>query len=322
MRKERNLNMRELFKYLLLPLLLLTGFFLLLLRLKILKAVKLMLMKAKVSIEDKDRETKLLQRKNLGEFEKKNTFYLMVERQIEYSGLRRRFENLTAGKLIVFNVVPTSALYALGLFLFGFKAGLFMALGYALTGVVFTEYLKSKNLKATGEQLPGLLDFLGNYSLTGSELISIFSQISRYVDEPLRSVMQECEMEARITGDSYLALESMAEKNEHPQFKLLVRNISVTARYGGDFNLLVTESRKSLREYLSQAADRKGMVTEAAINMILLLAMSVIVLAVVNLMIGGGIMQVLLGTFVGHLSITGMIVIFILFIYQIFSLYK
>ena len=31
-----------------------------------------MLMKARVSIEDKDRETKLLQRKNLGEFEKKN----------------------------------------------------------------------------------------------------------------------------------------------------------------------------------------------------------------------------------------------------------
>ena len=314
--------MRELFKYFLLPCLLFIGFLFLLLRLRILKALKLMLLKARVSIEDRDRQTKLLQRKNLGEFEKKNTFYLMIERQIEYSGLRRRFEGLGAGKLVVFDVFAASAFYAAGLFIFGFKAGFFSALFYVICRIVLTEHLKSKNLKATSEELPKLLDFLGNYSLTGSELISIFSQISRYMAEPLKSVMEECEMESKITGDSHLALISMADKIEHPQFKQLVRNISVTARYGGDFNLLVTESRKSLREYLSHAADRKSLVAEATINMMLLLAMSVIVLAVVNLMIGGGIMQVLFGTLVGHLAIAGMIVIFILFIYQIFSLYK
>ena len=64
--------MRELFKYFLLPCLLFIGFLFLLVRLRILKALKLMLLKARVSIEDRDRQTKLLQRKNLGEFEKKN----------------------------------------------------------------------------------------------------------------------------------------------------------------------------------------------------------------------------------------------------------
>ena len=184
------------------------------------------------------------------------------------------------------------------------------------------EILKSRNLKMTDEELPKLLDFLGNYSLTSGELMSIFSQISRYLKEPLRSALEECEAESRITGDMNMALISMAERIEHPQFKQLVRNLEITARYSADFKALVADSRRSMREYLSQNRDRKGMLREAGINMGLLLIMSVIVLLIVNLLIGGGVTEILFTTFVGRCAIGGMVFILILFMSQVFKLNK
>ncbi len=302
--------------------LLLLGFILLLLRLEILKSIRLFLLKTRHSIDEKDRETRILRRENLREFEKKNSLYLRLERQIEYSGLRRRFESLSAGKLIVFEVIFVSAVYALSMLLFGYKAALiFAGLGFGTIQLILV-HLKSRNLRAVNDELPKLLDFLGNYSYSSAEVISILSQISKYLEEPLRSALEECEMESRLTGDVNLALASMADKIEHPQFKQLVRNIEITSRYGADFTTLVSESRKSMRDYMSANADRRGMLSEAAINMGLLIVMSLIVLMVVNIMIGGGIINILFTTFVGHLAIAGMVFIFILFISQMFSLNK
>ena len=302
--------------------LLFAGLLMLLYRVEFLKNLRNALIRARISIDEQDRQTKVLRRKNLRDFEKKNTLWLSIEKQIEYSGLRLRLPSFSAGKLIVINVVVTGLLYWIAMVLFGLPAALLVPVIFLFAEFMLLEILKSRNLKMTDEELPKLLDFLGNYSLTSGELMSIFSQISRYLKEPLRSALEECEAESRITGDMNMALISMAERIEHPQFKQLVRNLEITARYSADFKALVADSRRSMREYLSQNRDRKGMLREAGINMGLLLIMSVIVLLIVNLLIGGGVTEILFTTFVGRCAIGGMVFILILFMSQVFKLNK
>lgn len=55
-------------------------------------------------------------------------------------------------------------------------------------------------------------EFLGNYSLTAGEITSVLGQVSKYMEEPLRSAMEECAYEAQITGDHSTALLTMAER--------------------------------------------------------------------------------------------------------------
>ena len=310
------------FEYALIFLFLFVGFMILLYRSEFLMGLKKALIRAKVSIDEQDRQSRILHRKNLREFEKKNTLWIRLEKQIEYSGLRRRFPKISAGRLIVVNVIFPAAIFWIFTVLFGIRAGIISLVAIYVTEIITIGYLKARNLKAVDEELPKLLDFLGNYSLTSGELISIFSQISKYLKEPLRGVLEECESESKVTGDMRMALISMADKIEHPRFKQLVRNLEITARYSADFTALVSDSRRGMREYLSQNRDRKGMLREAGINMGLLIIMSVIVLLVVNLLIGGGIGAILFGTFVGHMAMGAMAFIMILFMAQVFSMNK
>ncbi len=298
------------------------GFLVLLHRMEFLDLGRKTLVKARISIDEKDRQTRVQRRINLEGFEKKNTFWLHLEKQIEYSGLRQRFPRITAGKLIVASVVTIAAVFWIVAVFAGYAAGAAAGAGVFFLEFAVIEVLKTKSLKTVGEELPKFLDFLGNYSLTQGELMSIFSQISRYLKDPLKSALEECEAESRITGDMNMALISMAEKIEHPQFKQLVRNLEITARYSADFKALVADSRRSMREYLSQNRDRKGMLREAGINMGLLMIMSVIVLMIVNVLIGGGLTDILTKTFVGHAAAGGMVFILVLFMSQVIKMSK
>lgn len=123
------------------------------------------------------------------------------------------------------------------------------------------------------------------------------------MDEPLRSALDTCFYEAQTTGDAGLALLSMAEKIEHPKFKELVRNMEISIRYCADFSAMVSSSRRSIREYLRVSQERRGMLREAAVNMILLLGMSAIVLSVVGFLTEVSLWELMTGTLPGRVGI-------------------
>ena len=78
----------------------------------------------------------------------------------------------------------------------------------------FLSTLRAEELRVTNENLLKCLNFLGNYSLTAGEITMVLGQVSRYVEEPLKGALEECAYEAQTTGDSSLALLSMAERIE------------------------------------------------------------------------------------------------------------
>lgn len=256
------------------------------------------------------------------EFQKKNSVWLWLESQIEFSGLKRLIPGASAGRLLVADVVIGAALFMLGIILKGTMLGCLLVI-LLLAGEFFgIAVAKASNQKKVNEEMPKFLDFLGNYSMSSGELITIFSQISRYLEDPIRSVLEECEAESRISGDSQMAIAAMADKIEHPQFRQFIRNIEITSRFSADFSALVSDSRKSMREYLSSTRERKSLLREAGINMGLLLIMSVVVLLIVNVLIDGSVWSILFGTLVGHLALIGMGIILALFTLQVFSMNK
>lgn len=298
-------------------LLLLLGFWLFFREMRVLEHMAGLLRKTRWDMEASARQRALEGRRQLLELVQENTFWTALERELYYSGIKLRFPEVSAELWIAGNLAVISLAVLLLSACFGFAAGVLGAAVLAAVEFFVLRYLRMANLKAVNEHMMKLLDFLGNYSITAGEAAGIFHQVGRYMEEPIKSALDACYYEAQTTGDTGLALLSMAEKIEHPKFKELARNMEISIRYCADFTLLVSGSRRSLREYLRVSQERKGMLAEAFINMALLLGMSLLVLLVVGYLVQMPAAELLTGTLPGRIGMGVLAGIGILFLGQV-----
>lgn len=297
--------------------LLFVGFFLLFSTGHIHRYVGVSLRRVGREMDEAARKRVLEERRQANCLAGKHSFLVEVERELYYSGIKLRFPKLTAELFVAGNLAVAAAMFVFG----SMFAGMIGALcGVLLWGVgeylVFSQ-LKVRNLKTVSENLMKLLDFLGNYSVTSGEVASILHQVSKYMEHPLKAVLETCYFDVQTTGDAQGALLQMAEKVEHPKFKELIHNMEVSLRYCADFSALVSGSRRSLLEYLKSAGERKGMLREAVISMGLLLGMSFVILLTVGSLVGMTPMQLLTDTLPGRVGMFILTVIGILFAGQL-----
>ena len=241
-----------------------------------------------------------------------------LERQLLYSGLSTKLPGLTPEVYITGNLLIAVCIY----FLFSLAGGawwlgLAAILIFEVSVILLQNQLILRNYNAVDENLLKFLDFLGNYSITSGEVTVIISQISGYMDEPLKTVLEECYYEAQTSGDVSMALLSMAEKIQHPKFKELVRNLEISMRYSADFTILVSQSRKSVREHIRMRQERKALTSEAWVNILILGIMTVVILKAVEALIGVPLEEILLQSWVGRGCLAGIVVILLLFYGQI-----
>lgn len=300
--------------------LLFLGFLMLFRRIRWLEIITGLLRQTEKNMDEAARLRLLENRKKLLAVEKENSLWFKLEQELQYSGMKGRFAFLTAERWIAGNLLAAVILFLFLLAVWSWKGAVLGVL--LLWGAEFLvlQACKMRAMKSVNENILKFLDFLGNYSITAGEVTSIFHQISRYVEEPLKSALEECCYEAQTTGDAGLALLSMAEKIEHPKFKELVRNMEINLRYCADFTMLVGNSRRSMRDYLKQREERKSMIREAAINMALLLGMSAFVFLIVERLIEVSIWTILLGTFVGRIALGMLGIILCLFLVQAYRI--
>ena len=267
---------------LLILILLFTGFFLLFREMGTLKRIADALGKTRSGMNAASRQRSLADRQNLLNMQEKYSRWYSMEQQLQYCGVKDRFPGITAEWWLLGHLAAASILFMTVSVFGGVWTAAVTLLVCAGAERLFLRRLRKNNFRRTEENLTKLLNFLDNYSVASGEITGIFEQISRYMEEPVKSALDVCCYEAATTGDVGMALLAMAERIEHPKFKELARNMEVSVRYCADFSVLVNSSRRSLREYLRVAQERRGMLREAAINLTLLAGMSVVVLLVVG----------------------------------------
>lgn len=298
------------------------GFLALLYRIRWLEQLSRALKRTRDSMDETARRRLLESRKNLQDIHRKYSLWMRLEQELAYSGLRVRFPFLNAERFLVLSILLEVAVFLTVLLLGGpGRACIGMLLCLALEYIAL-QTGKFRAMRSVNDNLIKFLDFLGSYSITAGEITGIFHQVSRYVEEPLQSALEECYYEAQTTGDTNLALLSMAEKIEHPKFKELARNMEISIRYCADFTALVSNSRRSIREYHRMGDEKKGMLREAVINMLLLAAMSVLVLLIVDGLIGVSMWNVLRNTIPGRIAVGALGMIMLLFLRQIYRIHR
>lgn len=292
---------------------LLGGFYLLFYQGRILGRISRMLRKTRTDIDLAARQRGLENRRQLMELQENHSLWFRLERLLYYSGIRQRFPGISAENWVAGSVAVTGGVFLIALIFGDIRTAVCASAAMMAAEAAVLRYLRTRNLRAVNDELMKLLDFLGNYSITAAEVTSTLDQVSRYMEEPVKTALEECYLEAQVTGDTGIALLSMADKVEHPKFQELARNMEISVRYCADFTALVSSSRRSMREHLRITQERKAMLREAIVNMALLLAMSLAVLLTVGHLINLSFRELVWGTIPGRVGLGALGVIFLLF---------
>ena len=184
-----------------------------------------------------------------------------------------------------------------GTWIFGMLG--FVGVGFLCYMVLY--FMALSNYRKTEESLMTFINLLENYSSMEDELIAIFSRIQTFLTEPIKSAVEQCCIEAEMTGDKGRAIRNLEKRIEHEKFKELVRNLEICSRYEANYGEVIKDSRSLLREYLAAAKERKAILNNARIEIAMIIGCSGIVFWMMNDFTQAGIMSVLLGSMVGNI---------------------
>ena len=162
-------------------------------------------------------------------------------------------------------------------------------------------FMALSNYRKTEESLMTFINLLENYSSMEDEIIAIFSRIQTFLTEPVKSAVEQCCMEAEMTGDKGRAIRNLEKRIEHEKFKELVRNLEICSRYEANYGEVIKDSRSLLREYLAAVKERKSIINNARIEIAMIIGCCGLVFWMINDFTQTGIFSLLLGSTVGNL---------------------
>ncbi|MCR4792837.1 MAG: type II secretion system F family protein [Lachnospiraceae bacterium] len=275
-----------------------------------------------VRVDEKGRQSAAQKRNALKMRSRDESLMGRLNRALIYSGIRRRHPRIYAETFLALICLASASLLIGAGAVAGIAAGLICMTAFVASVYACIRFMEISALKRTGEDMPRLLDLLGSFAVSGAVYSNIFGQISTYMNEPLRSAFEECEAEGKMSGDLSLALLSLADKIEHPQFKQLIRNMEITSRHSEDIEGLVNDTRRSLRDYIRESSDRKTMLRESAINMGLLILMSMVVLVITASLSETSVTGILTATIPGRVTLFVIAAVLFLYFSQAAALYK
>lgn len=247
------------------------GFYLLFYQAQILEWKCGYLKKTQKDMDMAAKQKGLENKRQLSKIKEQHALWFRLKQWLYYSGIRQRFPGITpefwlAGNLVVIGLVSLFSKIFLGI-----REMFVITSAFIMVQSLLLQYLRSRNMRAVNENLMKLLKLLGNYRITAPEVANVFHHVSRYMEEPIRTTLEECYLETLVTGDVGRALLSMEEKIEHPQFKAFARNIEIAVRYCADITALINGSRHSMMEYLRIEQKKKAMLRNIALKTLLLI---------------------------------------------------
>lgn len=134
-----------------------------------------------------------------GSQEKSSLFY-RIDVSLAQSGLTKKFPFLNTELFLGIVIVSIAAAFTAGT-RYSLFAGLTAAFltGFLYYAIVYL--LMAENYKKTEKQIVNFVDMLKNYSRTSDDILTIFKNVSLYLEEPLKSAVNKCCAEAAATGD-------------------------------------------------------------------------------------------------------------------------
>lgn len=247
---------------------------------------------------------------------------LKLDRTINYSNIKKYIPFLNSTTYIFTMAIFASVALIVGTKLSGLAIGVACAGTVILVYLVVLMLLASLNYKKVENNVMTFINLVENYSKTNNDLISIMGKIHYYLDEPLKTQVEECYYLGQRTGDVDLALDTLQRNVQHSKFKEIIRNLIICSHYEANYEDVVEDSRDMLIVYLAGKRERAEMARNARIELSILLGACAVVFYMIQSFLGDNIIELLQSNIIGMIILLYCVLVIFAVIFQIIFIGK
>ena len=235
----------------------------------------------------------------------------LIDKMIEYSGVKRHMGFLTAEVFLYFVILLAAVAGIAGYILSGKLIVSMAVAALAFVMVFLVIYIMSGVYYISLEKnIMTFLNLIDNFNKSEDDIVEIIRKTVGYVDNPLKELLRDFCNDAKLLGDTRAAFENLEGKLEHDKCRELIRNIEVCSRYDSDYAEVIHDCRISMTDYLSIKAERRAIISNGRIEVaILLVSAGIIVMLYAG--ITNGMWLLLFDTFIGNCILLYCAVVFI-----------
>lgn len=235
---------------------------------------------------------------------KKKGFARILEKDIKryvYSGLDRKLKKIGYLWWIIIKAAITLMTTVLAAvvsknILIGLLFGCIAIAGF----FIYENILVLRNHQSIDRELVKMMNLIGAFSETNGKISVIFGDIAEYLEDPLRSMLQECSYDARISGDENLAMAIMTAKTDHAKFKETIKNLQICLSYSPNFKNVIDSTKESLLMEQKLKRERESLARDSTINMVLVSVLLIFALGIsTKISDGMSVVQLLFNTTAG-----------------------
>jgi len=194
-----------------------------------------------------------------------------IDEDLAYSGIKNTFPWITT-ELYIF--ITCGIALILGAAVTIFTTWIYGVVVIIITVITFNTIIiimGSRQEQKIEKILLQFMNIVDNFSKTSDDLITILDRTSKYIDEPLATIIAESVVEARNTGDSMLALQHLQDKVKTQHFKILMRNLEITSRFETNYSDIIADCRGIFHEYLKSEKEKRSMRLSGLLEIIVMI---------------------------------------------------
>lgn len=256
-------------------------------------------------------ETKIMEE---GTVEKED-FLIKLDILIEQSGIKKRLKFLNSETYVIIGIISCCigflAVYQMTHTIF---YGIATVLGILLIMLAFLMILANRNKKKIEDNIVNFVNLVENYSKTNDDIMNIFGKVYPFLEEPLRSDLENCYIEGTQTGNVDKALNNLSKRVNHKKFRDIIRNLLICSRYDANYSAVAEDTRTMLLEYIAGKKERQAMKNAARIELAIILVLSVFLMWLMGSFVsqdGTNIITVLTQTLIGNILLIYSLIVII-----------
>lgn len=207
----------------------------------------------------------------VGNREKKSFLY-RLDLMLEYSGLRKHIRFANSEVVISFSCIVGFIIYFVtSYFTNNIYIGIFSMMTVCMVLYIFIYTLSGIYFNRMEKNIMTFLNLIENFSKSEDDIVQIFKKSMLYMSEPFDNLLREFCTDAENLGDTNQAFDNMISKIEHNKCRELLRNLEVCSRYEANYEDIVKDCRSSMIDYLNIKSERKAIISNGRIEVIILL---------------------------------------------------